>query len=419
MQSVLNFVRGIPLTDPVNGAIYCALLILAAAVVIWAGWRRWHRSGASLAVALGIVAACWFSLKHWDIPLYLFGAGLVVVLALVGIIVIPGRRILLAVVTAVAALSTTGLANLEYQTYPTVASLDPRPVAPEMSLEQFKATGGSENGALVDVPIHSTASGFTARSATAYVPPAYFNSQVRLPVIVLLHGNPGGPDQWFGSGEASQTADRFQAVNGGVSPIVIAVDATGSENANPICADSSVAKVMTYLTTDVPNTIKADLRVDEDQSHWTVAGLSYGGTCSLQIATTHPEAYGSFIDLSGEAEPTIGSHTATVETFFGGNEAAYQAQNPAHVLTTRRYDGLCGVFIAGTQDVHAQSALTDLSAHARAAGIPAYYGTLPGGHSFEVWRTGLRESFAWAARRGGLTQTTDPFDGVKDTDVSL
>lgn len=423
MQSVIDFVREIPLTGTAAGIIYVVLLVLGAGVVLWAGWKRWHRTGLTLAVALAAVSAAWFILRHWDIPLYLFAAGLVSVLALVGVAVLPRLRVLLALVAVVSAVSTAGLANMEYGTYPTVASLDPQPVAPVMTLDQVKAASATDgaHGALVTFPVSSAVSGFTSRDATAYLPPAYFTSNATLPVIVLLHGNPGGPEQWFGSGEAAQTADRFQAANGGVSPIVIAVDATGSENANPICANSSVATVMTYLTTDVPNTIKADFRVDADQKHWTVAGLSYGGTCTLQIATTHPSAFGSVIDLSGEAEPTIGTHAATVEKFFGGDESKYQAQNPASLLTAHSYkdSGLAAVFIAGTADEHAKSALTDLSAKARAAGIPAWYGTLEGGHSFDVWRPGLQRAFAWAARRGGLTVTTDPFDGLKDSDVTL
>lgn len=415
MNSIIKAISGLPLTDPVDGGIFIALLLLGAGLVLW-GLKK--RDVVSLGLALPVVGAAYLLLKHWDVPLHLFLAGLVPVTALISLAHHAGRRVLMATVAVFTSLAVAGLANMEYQSYPTVASLDPSPVTQTISYDQLASYNGREAGAIVTVDLPGTTSGFAARQAIAYLPPAYFAGK-DLPVIVLLHGNPGGPEQWFGSGEAAQTANTFQQANGGVSPIVVAVDATGSETANPICVDSSMGNVMTYLSADVPAGIKQAFHVDGDQSHWTVGGLSYGGTCTLQILTNHPEVYGSGIDLSGEAEPTIGKHQDTVAKFFAGSEDAYQAVNPAHLLTTRTYPATEVVFIAGQQDSLATAALSGLSDAARRAGMATYYGTRPGGHSFEVWRPGLREAFAWAARRGGLTDVTDPFDGVQDSDVHL
>ena len=129
---------------------------------------------------------------------------------------------------------------------------------------------------------------------------------------------------------------------------------------------------MTYLTTDVPQGIKHFFRVDQDQKHWTIGGLSYGGTCSLQIITKHPESFGQAVDFSGEAEPTIGNHAATVAKFFGGDEAAYQAINPAHLLKTTTYPDHQVVFIAGNQDKASVKALSQLTAAAREAGMATF-----------------------------------------------
>ncbi len=429
VQSVYESLRQLPLTDPINGAIYLILAALAAGTVIWCLLRPPRRRGwkATAAIFVVVVAAAvaaavagWFALRHWQVPAYLTALGAIPVAALLAALAVPGRRVLLVIMALVSALATSGMANIEYQTYPFVASLDPRPVAQEMDLGQVAQAQahGYTGAALVRFDLPGTTSGFAARQAIAYLPPAYFTRpELDLPVLTLIHGNPGGPEQWFGAGEAAQTADAFQDANEGVSPIVVAVDGTGSESGNPICADSPVAKVMTYLADDVPQGLKDTFRVDADQSHWTIGGLSYGGTCSLQVLTNRPDAYGSALDISGEAEPTIGNHQATVDKFFAGDEAAYAAQNPAHLLATQTFPGAQAVFIAGEQDHGSVAALQKLGDAARAAGIKSYIGVRPGGHSFEVWRPALREAFAWVARRGGL-EVSDPFDGVEDSDVT-
>ncbi|OFS21146.1 alpha/beta hydrolase family protein [Corynebacterium sp. HMSC04H06] len=401
----MNFLSDLPLAEPVDAAIVIGILVIAAGVVVWQ--RRWW----PVAVAAVICIAAGFFLQRWDVPFYLVAAAAVPLAAL-----IRKPKVPTVLAGAFSLLATVGLVNIEYQTYPDVGSLDPTPVAQEMSLAEFQSAQGFKDAAIVHLDLPGTRSQFAARQAIAYVPPAYWRGE-NLPVVVLLHGNPGGPDQWFGSGEAAQTADQFQAANDGRSPIIVAVDSTGSETANPICADSSLAHVMTYLSQDVPAGIKQAFRVNQDQSHWTVAGLSYGGTCALQIATNQPTAYGSIVDISGEAEPTIGSHQATVDKFFGGDEKAFNAQDPAHLLKQNRYPGLAAVFIAGDDDHASVAALSSLSQQARAAGMRTYNGTRPGGHSFQVWRPALREVLAWAAQRGGMKIDKDPFDGIEDQDV--
>jgi len=247
----VSFLLNLPLADPINGVIFYAILAIAAIIILL------QRKVWPLVIAALLCIIAWFLLRHWQVPWYIFLAAFVPVAALV-------RKPKIVTVTAgiFSLLATVGIVNMEYQTYPDIASLDPRPVAKEMSYEEFSHT--KSGAAIVHVDLPGTTSHFAARQATAYIPPAYWTDRT-LPVIVLLHGNPGGPDQWFGSGEAAETADQFQAANGGRSPIVIAVDATGSETANPICADSSQAKVMTYLSQDVPQAIKQKFKVNPDQ----------------------------------------------------------------------------------------------------------------------------------------------------------
>ena len=69
--------------------------------------------------------------------------------------------------------------------------------------------------------------------------PAYWTREEPLPVLLLMAGNPGTPDEWIDSGRAVMIADAYQKSHDGVSPIVITVDATGSFTGNPGCADGT------------------------------------------------------------------------------------------------------------------------------------------------------------------------------------
>jgi signal transduction histidine kinase len=79
--------------------------------------------------------------------------------------------------------------------------------------------------------------------------------------------------------------------------------------------------------------------VNPNTATWAIGGVSNGGTCSLQMAVTAPDVYRTFLDISGEAEPTLGGHADTVAATFGGDEAAFAAVNPLDVLAARSFPG--------------------------------------------------------------------------------
>lgn len=396
----------VSLTDT-TAQIFIAVIAVVTTLVALLGKPRWYPLiGSALT---GVIV--WLVLeKLWHpfpdkVPAVVYVAGSAAVFVLVCAIV--QRRWLVGILAIIALVNAGAVANVIYQQYPTLRSLNPIPVTVEMTYDQFRnqqaapTVNDREVGALVTVPMHTP--GFAARDAMAYVPPAYWSKPDReLPVLVLLAGNPGKPAQWFGAGEASQTADDYQSTHDGLSPIVISVDATGSLTGNPGCVDGPKDKVDTYLSSEVPQMVKEKFRVVADQSRWTIGGLSYGGTCALQIVTNHPESYGSFLDFSGQAEPSLGTRQQTIDTLFGGDEAAFDAVNPATLLANNRYPTTQGRFVAGEDDPSAEEALQHLNDLAQKAGMTTTYETVPGGHSYQVWRVALVETFEWAAQRGGL-----------------
>ena len=267
-----------------------------------------------------------------------------------------------------------------------------------------------EKGTRVSMPVPTPHSGFHARNAEVFLPPAWFATpRPQLPVLTLMNGTPGSPTQWFEEGGLAKVVDHYQATHNGVAPIVVSIDATGDVAANPVCTDSSQSKVMTYLTRDVTDWITQRFGPNPDRKTWTIGGFSYGGTCALQVVTNSPTSYGTFLDYSGELRPNDGnSHETTVKNFYEGSEALFQQRNPLNILNhviddkSSTFHGISGRFVAGKSEKSAQQDLSTLNDKANSAGMDTTYRMVPGGHDFGVWRHAIAEDFTYVAQRGGL-----------------
>jgi S-formylglutathione hydrolase FrmB len=259
-------------------------------------------------------------------------------------------------------------------------------------------------GTVSEVAVPGQVSGFAARPAWVYLPPAYAVSpRPLLPVLVLLAGQPGSPRDWLDGGRLASTMDRFAAAHGGLAPVVVVPDPLGSAMANPLCLDSRLGRAQTYLAADVPAWVRAHLQVDPSPGSWAVGGASAGGTCALQLALSRPEVYPTFVDISGQSGPTLGDRPRTVAAAFGGDTAAFAAVNPLDQLARNRYPATAGFMVAGTDDPLYRPQAQQVVAAARRAGLSVQYRELPGGHDWRLSGTGLETALPWLATRLHLT----------------
>jgi enterochelin esterase-like enzyme len=261
-----------------------------------------------------------------------------------------------------------------------------------------------DGGRLMSASIPGVRSGFTARPAWIYLPPAYLASErARLPVLVLLGGQPGGPRDWLDGGRADQVMDRFAREHDGLAPIVVIPDDLGSALANPLCLDSRLGQAETYLTEDVPDWVRANLEVDPDYRHWAVGGYSYGGTCALQLGVRRPDRFPTLLDIAGQSEPTLGSRAATVAAAFGGDHAAFTRVNPLDILAARSFPDTMALIVAGRDDREYLPQQRTVRAACERAGMTVRWWELPGGHTWQVWGEGLVVALPVLATRMGLT----------------
>lgn len=210
--------------------------------------------------------------------------------------------------------------------------------------------GMATHGRIGMVTIPGTQSQFPARNAVVYLPPAALVANPpKLPVVVVFSGQPGTPTDMFTAGQMGEMLDSYAAKHSGLAPIVVAPDQLGNPLRNPMCVDSPLGNVSTYITVDVPNWIRHHLNVAPSSRYWAVAGYSEGGTCAIQFGAGHPNLFGSILDILGEVQPTMGA--STVAKAFGGSQSAYDAAKPLTILAKNApYDDSVAIFGEGATD---------------------------------------------------------------------
>lgn len=270
----------------------------------------------------------------------------------------------------------------------------PRPA----STPPVRAADRTSGGRLVTRTIPGGGSGFRARPAVIWLPPALRTQRAwRPPVLELLHGTPGAPTNWVELGGARATLDAFAAAHGGRAPIVVMPDINGSVRGDSECIRTpSGDRVEQYLTVDLPRWVRAHYRTSGRR--WAIAGVSEGGTCSAMLALRHPSQYAAFGDLSGLGRPTVGDvddSATTMRILFGGSRAAYDRHDPFWLLAHHRYPTLSGWVEYGADDVAVRSASTRLAAAARTAGAGVHETVAAGRHSWSVWRPALGAMLPW------------------------
>lgn len=426
----------------------CVCTVAALCLALALGWRtrRWRLSLAVLAA--GAVGLLWLLNAvlggSWIFqpspPLYVCALAAIPVFVIASIPLgwrSASRRQRLFLVPAVAlcTIAAAGLINQYYAYFPTLDSIFAQHPAHEISLTELRSHGylghhgrivhavttpagqapsvqhpstapGSGGavpaGRLLHVTIPGTRSGFRARAAWVYLPPVWFSdTRPQLPVVLLLNGTPGSPDDWTRRVEIQRTADAYAAAHGGWSPIFVAADENGSFTGDTECVDRKGAMADTYLAVDVRDYIIRSFDSAPDARHWAVEGFSEGGTCAITLALRHPDLFRTFVDTSGESGPSLGSASKTLHELFNGSTSAEQSYDPAALLRAGHGRGMGGWFEVGSSDktyAHVNQALARL---ASTNGVAVQIKQLAGVHNFHVFRAGFVDSFAWLCGRLG------------------
>jgi S-formylglutathione hydrolase FrmB len=298
--------------------------------------------------------------------------------------------------------------NAHYRYLPQVKDLFGHRAATEASAEGAVRDGKlPPTGKTIELEIPGTKSGFKARPAEIYLPPAWFRDTDRkLPVLYLMHGSPGYPVDWTRGGLADVTADQWAHAHNGIAPIIVMPDINGGLTEDTECVDSSRGNAETYLTQDVRQFVINRFGTATAPQQWAVAGLSEGGMCGLVLTLRHPDLFRTFGDYGGLSGPRSGEAddaAAAQRDLFGGSKTEFDNHEPSVLLQRKVPPGLSGWFEVAHGDGGALAAANKVEPLSKKAGIDTCFVIIQGGsHNFGVFAQSFRDSLPWIAARLGL-----------------
>ena len=293
-----------------------------------------------------------------------------------------------------------------------IAVIDPRSPATSESNNNVWSVAyvsGSEwfdsknvpHGAVAAVTYYSTALG-RDRRMHIYTPPGYESNNQKYPVFYLLHGAGDSDDAWTSVGRAAFILDNLIASKKATPMIVVMphghtngpIRGVGGPVPSTPPAPGTPDDFARDFVGDVATYVESHYRVHKTRQSRAIAGLSMGGSQTLNIAIPHLDRYayiGVFSSglLGGGrgrgAAPGAGAE-ATPPPPFG---AAWEQQNMAMLDNTNVKKGLKLVwFSTGTNDgliATTRSTVELLKKH----GFDVQYLESGGGHTWINWRNYL------------------------------
>jgi enterochelin esterase-like enzyme len=250
------------------------------------------------------------------------------------------------------------------------------------------------------------------RQVYIFLPPQYFEARYahyRFPVIELIHGQPGLPQDWINVVGVQETLIN-EMNTGQASPAVLVMpDANGGNRISLQCLNQvGGPQDLTYLAKDVPDAIARMLRVQPPGQAWGVAGYSEGGFCAANMALQYRYRYGYAASLSGYFVPyknKLGNPPKWVSP-FGSNNALRIQNTPQDEINTvaagaRLPQFWLGAGTGSRADVAAAEYFAqELQLHE--ADVPLDL-TPGGGHTMGTWHAEVPPMLTWMTQ--GLAAT--------------
>jgi enterochelin esterase-like enzyme len=263
-------------------------------------------------------------------------------------------------------------------------------------------------------PLRLTVAGarsHVTRTVYVYLPPQYFQpgyKTYRFPVIELIHGQPGEPQDWINVVDVTYILDRLVTEHLAQPAVLVMPDANGAENVSLQCLNQvGGPQDLTYMAVDVPAAIARIVRVQPPGQAWGVAGYSEGGFCAANMALRFPYRYGFAGVLSGYFKPFNNqlAHPIRQVNPFGGNRLLQEQNTPLDEIQTLPAGSDIPQFWLGAGQSNRLDVLNAeifrQELQLRQADVPLTL-TTGGGHTMTTWRAEVPSMLKWMTH--GLAQ---------------
>jgi enterochelin esterase family protein len=235
------------------------------------------------------------------------------------------------------------------------------------------------HGALASVYYKSQVLGRTRRMHV-YTPPGYENGSAKYPVFYLLHGSSDSDDSWTSVGRANFILDNLIAAGRATPMIVVMPHGHTTRGVNRGSSEEFIRE----FQTDIMPYVEKHFRVQADRKSRAIAGLSMGGSQTLNIAVPNLEKFAY-----------VGVFSSGVIGRRPGDTGAQPSQgweevNAKHLDNAAARKGLKLFWVGiGKDDAglnRAQQTVAVLKKH----GFDVKFSETEGAHTWLVWREYLQ-----------------------------
>lgn len=218
------------------------------------------------------------------------------------------------------------------------------------------------------------------RRVVVVLPPNYDGGRRRYPVVEMLHGWPGTPEELLVGLDVVRLVSSMHF-------IAVLPDGNGPKTAEGDYADVPGQRLGTATGPELRRWVDRRYRTT---ARWSVAGLSSGGFGAAYLGAFGGAAYDSVCPMSGHFTPVP-------PAFEGVSEEVRAADSP---LTHVSAEGPRTMLVVGENDAPAISAaLQYIAAMDRVGQRHAPLVTEPGGHDTSVWKPGIERCVRFALQQ--------------------
>jgi enterochelin esterase family protein len=252
------------------------------------------------------------------------------------------------------------------------------------------------HGAVAAVTYYSTALG-KFRRMRVYTPPGYeAGGSQKYPIFYLLHGAGDSDDAWTSVGRAGFIFDNLIAAKK-MKPMVVVMPA-GHTNTTPATPPPALDDFARDFLTDVMPYAEKNYRVLTSRANRAIAGLSMGGSQTLNVAFHRLEQF-AYIGVFSSGATRGGGRRGAAPAAAAGSATPATPPGPSAWETAHLADLADPALKKGTKLLWFSTGVTDgLMPNTRSTvemltkhGFTPVFKESPGGHTWINWRNYLAE----------------------------